>query len=71
MTTYILEVNGKDERILINHIATDLKILQSQKVLDFEYDFNEESKFEKEKRKKERKKKISKMLKWFKWRNKK
>ena len=41
---YILEVTGKDEEKLISHIATELEIFKTQKVLDIE-----EYKFERDK----------------------
>ncbi len=37
---YILEVTGKDEEKLISHLATELDIFKTQKVLDIEYKFN-------------------------------
>ena len=34
---YILEVTGEDEETLISHIATELNMFKTQKVLDIEY----------------------------------
>ncbi len=51
---YILEVNGKDEEKLINHIATELEIFKTQKVLDMEYKFERDKEELKEIKEKER-----------------
>jgi len=53
MTRYILEIEGKDEERLINHLAIELEILQNR-VLDFNYSFEEDKEKKEEQKEKKR-----------------